>query len=115
MLPTLAEWQAAVRGSEGKAESACPESVQHDSIEPCMVTSDLGLIMATGPLATEEFTRTVACWPGNRHDDPGLFPLVVSTESGHLNLFAPRRPRPISGTNKVPTAWFRCVRDRVTP
>lgn len=104
-LPTLEQWQAAVRGLNGKESALCDDPNTAVDAE-CTITNDAGVTTSTGWDASE-FTRTMACWPAEAGERGGLRQLRVAPLRLQLNVFVPfdpKDPRP---------KWmgFRCARD----
>ena len=105
-LPTLQQWQAAVRGPTGKVSAPCDAHTIGE--DDCTITNDAGVTTSAG-WGTSEFTRTMACWPTEEDERTGLRAIMVTPSKLQLNMllpFAPQNPRP--GHRR---AGFRCARD----
>ena len=90
-LPTLQQWQAAVRGPTGKESAPCdnPNAAVDDE---CTITNDAGVTTSTGWDASE-LTRTQACSPAEYGQGAGLHQLRVAPLRFELNVFVPFDPK----------------------
>jgi Sulfatase-modifying factor enzyme 1 len=99
-LPTLLEWQAAVRGPAGKQFGKCDD----ESSDTCVSTAESGVRVE---LDTSEFTSTWAC--RTSHDSAIVLHPVLASSYGHaLAGFVPRE----SLDDRQDTSLFRCARDQ---
>ena len=104
-LPTLLQWQAAVRGPTGKSFGKCDD----EASKICTNTSESGVSAILGTFA--EFTRSRACWPS--HDGSStasLQTVLVSSFSRELTGFATRA---LDLHDDPQEGAFRCVRDEL--
>lgn len=103
-LPTLTQWQAAVRGVDGKEFGECDPSIDP---ETCFHTAASGLVVE---IATpyDEFTSTIGCWPESEvRPTAGKYPVMAFLHARQLNAFVPFDP-----AKPFRTGRFRCVRDQ---
>lgn len=102
-LPTLQQWQAAIRGPTGKVSVPC-DALTKEGDYYCTIANDAGLTTSAG-MNAGEFTRTSACWPASDDERQGPRALMALPLELRLNMFVPYDPhgRPV---------WlgFRCVR-----
>lgn len=115
-LPTLAEWQAAMRGRNGRRDVECANVVDLSRDDECAFKSEFGVVAFFGNASHSEATRTLGCWNagGSFRQKAGLYPLAIFTLYKGLDYFAPVPP-PLKGHGL--RMYFRCVRDQlvVTP
>lgn len=101
-LPTLLQWQAAVRGPTGKPFGRCDD----ESSTTCKSTSESGVVVFLD--APSEFTSTSAC--GSSHDGPALR-FMLATSFGHALAGFSTWGR---GPEEDPLdSLFRCVHDEI--
>jgi hypothetical protein len=103
-LPTLLQWQAAVRGANGKTTGEC------DPGSDCTITSAEGVTVrdfTTGSLG--EFTSTMGCWYDEHGNGGSLRPLKATPRRIQLYLLAPSTAH----GERPDKAEFRCARNQV--
>jgi formylglycine-generating enzyme required for sulfatase activity len=110
-LPTVAEWQAAMRGRNGRRDVECANTVDLSRQAECAFKSEFGVVAFFGNDSRGEATRTVGCWhaDGSFRQNAGLYPLSIFTLYKGLDHFTPVPP-PLKGHGL--RLHFRCVRDQ---
>ncbi len=103
-LPTLQQWQAAVRGPTGKVSASC-DAHKSAADDDCTITNDAG-VTTSASWDASEFTRTMACWPADEDERRGLRALEVAPSKLQLNMFVPFDPQ----SRRAVWSGFRCVR-----
>src|SRR3569623_138444 len=74
-LPSLLQWQAAVRGKTGRVSADCDDKT---SAARCTITSGEGVSINGSTASLGEFTSTVGCWSGRPVDEARAHPLKVT-------------------------------------
>lgn len=110
-LPTVAEWQAAVRGAEGRGYVDCEPP---DGSQQCVFMSPAGVI-ARLLHAHDEFTSTLRCEtaPGDPMEDVEPVHMMIRLGGKELTGVVPVGPSGARFAAKRASrlGWFRCVRD----
>jgi hypothetical protein len=106
-LPTLLQWQAAIRGMNGRSVADCDGG---QNVRSCTIASESGVHAAVSSAGPGEFTSTLACWYRERGDGGELLPVVAVPHREQLYMFVPEEPE---SDGQAIHAEFRCARNQV--
>lgn len=106
-LPTLLQWQAAIRGTTGQTSAKCDDPRRATD---CTVTNGAGVRVAIGHASPGEFTSTMACWYAKHGEGGTLLPLMALPLSEQLYMFSPDENK-VAG--EPAHGEFRCARNQV--